>query len=116
MLPVQPLSGLTCAVTVRLLSWQARHICPFELSRTRNFCAMTSIPCACGLWQLVHSMLPFTSFTAPVGSAVVPEDARDAARSGASLMGSSKLNGCEPLRLVVSTSMLFIVPETGTLP
>src|SRR5215471_1489450 len=37
---VQPASGLTCPCTVRFGSWHARHICAFELSRTRKFCAM----------------------------------------------------------------------------
>src|SRR5579862_10069890 len=44
----QPASGFTCPCATRFGSWQARHICAFELSRTRKFCAMRSIFCTCG--------------------------------------------------------------------
>src|SRR5579883_2131890 len=116
MLPVHPVSGFTCPVSVRAGSWHARHICPLELSRTRKFCATVSMPCTCGLWQLVHSIFPFTSLTAPVGSAVTPCAASDAARSGESLIGNTRLKGWDPLRLVVKTSMLFKAPLTGIFP
>src|ERR1017187_5285385 len=104
MLLVHPASGLTCPCITRLGSWQARHICPAELSRTRNSCATLSSPCTCGLWQLVHSMFPLTSFTAPVGSLVLPCDTSDATRFDASLSGSTRLNGCDPVRLVPKES------------
>src|SRR3974390_225250 len=70
----------------------------------------------CGSWQLVHSMFPFTSFTAPVGSAVTPCATSDAARSGASLIGKIRLNGCDPVKFVPNTSFGFMLPCTGTDP
>src|SRR5208282_1522597 len=94
----------------------ARHICPFELSRTRKFCATLSIPCTCGEWQLVHSILPFISFTAPVGSAVTPFDTSDATRLAASFRGSTRLKGCEPVSVVPNESTLFNEPVVGIVP
>ena len=46
----------------------AHSNCPApENSARRNRCL-----CTCGSWQLVHSILPLISFTAPIGSAVLP--------------------------------------------
>src|SRR3974390_102502 len=61
-------------------------------------------------------MLPFTSLTAPVGSAVTPCATSEAAKSGASLIGSTRLNGCDPVRFVPSTSLGFKLPCTGIAP
>src|SRR4051812_45780572 len=49
-------------------------------------------------------MLPSTSRTAFVGSAVVPDAASSGTRCAASLMGSCKLNGCDPSSLNPSTA------------
>src|SRR5579862_1176187 len=112
----QPASALICPCTVRVGSWQERHICAFELSRTKKFCAILSFPWTCGSWQLVHSMLPFTSFTAPVGSAVLPCATSDAARFAASFSGVTRLNGCDPVSVVPNESALFICPVVGSCP
>src|SRR5512135_1687002 len=90
----QPLSGFTCPVSERVGSWQARHICPAELSCTRNCCTCLSIDCTCGLWQVVHSMFPLISLIV-LGAFVVPGDFSVFTRSGASCSGRSRLNGCE---------------------
>src|SRR5215469_17632393 len=116
MLFVQPASGFTWPCTARLGSWQARHNWPFELSRTRKFCATRSIDCTCGSWQLVHSTLPFTSFTAPVASAVLPCETSDAARLAVSFSGVTRLKGCDPVSVVPNESRLYIWPLSGNLP
>src|ERR1700690_96750 len=116
MLFANPASGLICPCTTRFGSWQARHIWAFELSRTRNICATVSMPCTCGLWQLVHSMLQLMSFTAPVGSAVLHCPTSEATRSGESLSGSTKLKGCDPVSVVPNESTLFMAPTIGNGP
>src|SRR5579872_5051738 len=116
MLFANPASGFTWPCTTRFGSWQAKHICARELSRTRKFCAILSIVWTCGSWQLVHSILPFTSFTAPVGSAVLPCDASDATRFGASFNGRTRLNGWEPVNVVPNESTEFIEPTIGNCP
>src|SRR5450755_1663086 len=116
MLPVYPAKGLICPCTMRVGSWQARHICALELSRTRKFCAILSIACTCGLWQLVHSIFPLMSFTAPAGSAVLPCATRDDWRFEASFSGSTRLNGCEPVKVVPKESTLFNEPTMGIAP
>src|SRR5579862_8009191 len=116
MLLVKPARGFICPTTTRLGSWHAMHICALELSRTRKFCAILSMFWLCGSWQLVHSMLPLTSFTAPVGSAVVPCVARDETRLEASFIGNTRLKGCEPVSVVPKESALFKAPTTGNCP
>src|ERR1700722_5781182 len=56
------------------------------------------------------------SFTAPVGSAVIPLETRDATRFGESFRGSTKLKGCEPVKVVPNESILFSDPTTGRGP
>src|ERR1700690_3911785 len=52
-------SGFGALPTVRgVVPWQARHIDPTELSRTRKFSETLSRSWTCGLWQLSHSTLP----------------------------------------------------------
>src|ERR1051326_2684390 len=116
MLLLKPASGFTWPCTTRLGSWQARHICAPELSRTRKFCAILSIFCTCGSWQLVHSTLPLISFTAPVGSAVFPCETKEACRFDASFIAITRLNGCDPVSVVPNESMLFIDPTVGNCP
>src|ERR1039458_7878345 len=108
--------GLICPWTTRFGSWHDRHICPLELSRTRKFCAIWSMFWVWGLWQLVHSTLPLISFTLCSGSAVVPCDTRDAARSAVSLMGVTRLKGCELVRSVPKASPGAQLPVVVTLP
>src|SRR3974390_1113735 len=98
MLPVHPANKFTCPFMTRLGSWQARHICPLELSFTRNFCATVSTACACGLWQLMHSTLPLISLICPVGSAVFCCGTSVATRSAESFIGKTRLNGCDVVR------------------
>src|SRR5947208_16971932 len=94
MLPVHCDNGLFCPFTVRgSVDWQARHICPFELSRTRKFCDMRAIDCTCGEWQLVHSTLPLINWTALVGPAGGCAVVSAGCRSGASVIGRSRLQG-----------------------
>src|SRR5450631_3723852 len=116
MLLGQPASWLTWPCRVRVGSWQARHICPLELSRTRNCCASLSLYCTWGSWQLVHSTFPLTSFTFPVGSAVLPCDTREATRFEASFIGVTRLNGCELLRFCPNESPLAQLPVVWILP
>src|SRR5579871_1269237 len=116
MLVLNPVSGFTLPCTTRLGSWQARHNCAFELSITRKFCAILSVACTCGLWQLVHSTFRLISFTLPVVSAVLPCDTSDATRSGESFIGTTRLNGWEPVKFVPNASMSFIVPMVGSCP
>ncbi len=60
-------------------------------------------------------MLPLTSFTAPVGSAVLPCVTSDATRLGASFNGVTRLNGCEPVSVVPKESALFSGTDRGQL-
>ena len=59
-------------------------------------------------------MLPLTNATAPVGSAVFPCATSDAARLGVSFSGVTKLNGCDPVKVVPKESTLLIVPIVGS--
>src|SRR5579885_2491067 len=72
--------------------------------------------CTCGWWQLVHSIFPLISFTAPVGSAVLPCATSEATRFDASFIGNTRLNGCVPPRFVPKLSILFIDPVIGSCP
>src|SRR5579862_3257500 len=116
MLVLHPASGLTLPDITRLGSWQARHIAPFELSRTRKFCESKSLACTCALWQVLHSTFPLMSFTAPNGSAVLPCATSDATRSTESFIGKAMLKGCEGCRFAPKTSCVYILPVVVTLP
>ena len=111
MLPDHCDKGLLCPSTVRgFTSWQDKHSCPLELSRTKKFFETASTICECGVWQLVHSTLLLINFTAPVGSAVVWLVVSDLTRSGASTMGVFRLNGWEPSRSVPNLSTGYMLP------
>src|SRR5271165_1146516 len=113
MLFAHPARRFVCPETTRFGSWQSRHIWLLELSTTRKFKLTGSPACTWGLWQLVHSMLPFTSRTRPVGSPVLPCDTKLAIRSGESFIGSTRLNGCDDCNAVPKMSALFIFPVIG---
>src|SRR5215469_15937258 len=117
MLPGHCTNGLLCPLTVLgFTSWHDRQSCPLELSRTRKFFEIASTICECGVWQLVHSTLLLTNFTAPVESAVVWLEAKDCTRSGASTIGVFRLNGCEPCRSVPNLSAGYIFPDICICP
>ena len=64
----------------------------------------------------MHSTFPLISLTAPVGSAVVPLAASEAARVMLSCSGSARLNGCEDCMLLPNTSEESIDPRVVTWP
>src|SRR5579875_1396200 len=101
---------------VRVGSWQAKHICPPELSRTRKFMDSLSTACTWGLWQEVHSTLPLTSCTAPVLSPVLPAATRLAVRSILSCIGLIRLKACELCNCVPKLSPGSQLPRVGSWP
>src|SRR5579864_2286188 len=116
MLVLHPARGFTLPDVRRLGSWQARHIAPLELSRTRKFCDRRSLACTWALWQEVHSIFPLMSFTAPMGSAVFPCATSEATRSTESFRGNAMLKGCDGCRFAPNTSCVYMLPVVLTLP
>src|SRR5579862_1437341 len=97
-------------------SWHDKQSCPLEPSRTRNWPTTTSVASTWALWQVVHSMLPFTRWTAPVVSAVFPCATSEAIKYEESFRGRTKLTGCEFERFVPKVSEDFIEPVMGNRP
>src|SRR3974390_3666420 len=77
---------------------------------------MTSLVWTWGSWQLVHSTFPLINFTLCDGSAVTPEDTKEAWRLAVSLIGVTRLKGCELVRSRPKVSPGVQLPTVVTFP